>query len=342
LTNSNLRIGHGIQTHTYTHNRTNMTKEDILTKLDRNSVQVIILPIQDSHTSSFSKVTIEGKEYLVSSPEQTLLALNKTNFKDSYDAKQKLTKASEPLNSILISSGIGVTQNEPCLIVGEKPEIYVGTPFNVIYFLLSCCVDILKREKQRMLPYDDLLEKLEDSESIRELIKLKIPFEDSLKLICETVKENDETFYKVSIEKITKFLTDRVERIVGNFPETLNLHIQRHLGASMQQDQLLLTKEVARLSKVKTAINLLSSYVDSFYLDVLRKSYNFNDLDEYLKQYRKVEESNRIAEENLRALNQKITSASKSKKRKHPAKKLKPVKKVEIGRGALDMFFKRK
>lgn len=319
-----------------------MTKEDTLTQLDRNSVQLIILPSQNLQTASFSKVSLEGKDYLISKPEQTLLALNKTDFKDSYDTKQKLTKALEPLKSVLISSMPNKTKDEPCLIVGQKPEIYVATPFNVIYFVLSYCVNILKREQQRMLPYDDLLERLEDSNSIKELIRLKIPFENSLKLICDTVQENDETFYKVSIKKITAFLKGRVDRIVNNFPDTLNSRIQRNIGGNIQQDQLHFTDEIMELSRVKCAISLLSSYVDKFYLDDLVKSYDFTALDKYLEEYQKVEEENRIAEENLRALNQKVAHGAKSRKRKHSAKKVKPVKKVEIGRGALDMFFKRK
>ncbi|VEU21848.1 DEKNAAC102875 [Brettanomyces naardenensis] len=318
-----------------------MTAEEVLTEVDRNSFKLVLLPNSRSTYTSLKLKNPVGQEigeYLISQPEGKLYSLNKTDFKDSYNEKQRLTKNSQPLTSLLLTRSVQ-SASPGCLLIGKAPEIYIATAFNQIYFLLSFFVAFLKQDHLRLLSYDDLMEKFEESETLESLISQGISFKGSLERICDTVEEGGETFHKVSKSKVIEYLKQRVTKIVGNFPASVGSQVTRKLTGNVSSGSLDLTDDIIRLSRTRSAINLLSSYVDDYYLRLLLKEYDFRTLDSYMEQLARIEEMNKVAEDNLQVLNERMNESG-GKKRKPVGKKQKVVKRVAVGKGALDMFFK--
>lgn len=327
-----------------------MTKEQNISPIDQKSVRIVLVP-QKNGSSSYTSLKLRGpvgdeeREYLIEHPSNELYSINKTNFKDSYNPKQKLTPHSEPIKSILVTKSECHDLEEPCLIVGQQPEMYVVTQFNPIYFLLSFFIPYLQRDSIRMLTMEDLGEKFEESDSLGELIRNKVPLQSQLTKICDTVDENGDTFYRISKNKVVEYLKSKIENIVKDFPSSIASKLINMLTSGIQEDQLKPTDEILRENQIKTSIQLLSSYVDDYYLDLVRKAYSFDELNDYTKKLAKFREMNMIAEENLRSLNENQSKErGRKRSKKEPARKSKKkaVKKVAIGKGALDMFFRHK
>ncbi|ODV86064.1 hypothetical protein CANARDRAFT_7425 [[Candida] arabinofermentans NRRL YB-2248] len=319
-----------------------MTEDSVLSEIESSCIRLVVLP-SNAPTENFTSLilnhpsTHKATEFLINGSK--LYELNKIAFKDYHNKKQRLTKQNKPLKSILLTNT--TPTNTDGIIIGKDCEILVATEFSLIYLLLDFFIDYLKKEKVRILNYDDLVELFEESESLGELIRQvdNVDFKKHLDKICELIDEADDIFYKVSMELIMETLKITVSRIIGTFPESLNVTIVRKLNLPSLKP----SPEVIELSQIKSSIDLLSSYVSRFYLDKLIQEYNFDKLDEYMKEYKRVEEENKIAEDNLNNLNASLTnmpSKGNPKKRKAEAKK-NEVKKVAAGKGALDMFFKK-
>ncbi|QPG74041.1 hypothetical protein FOA43_001360 [Brettanomyces nanus] len=312
---------------------------DNASQIDQNTIRLVLLPKYNSSISSYTTISLkdptndgESRQFLVSQPENKLYSLNKTDFKDQYKEKQKVTKNGQPIKSLMLTT----TTKSNCLIIGKTPEIYVGTIFNQIYFLLSFFVQFLRQDHLRLLSYDDLCEMFEDSESLGSLIKMKISFKESLETICETVRENGETFYKVSEARILDYINQRVDRIFEHFPCSLKSQLLRKL---QRVNNLVPSTEVIKLSHINASIDLLSSFVDKYYLNKVRARYDFGPLIEYHEKLAQMEEMNKVAEDNLERLNEKLQNNGSSKRKRKQIGTKKVVKRIAVGKGALDMFF---
>lgn len=301
-----------------------MTKDNNLSPIDANRVRIVLVPENTTRfkTTKFADpATAKETEYLVA--EGQLYELNKTDFKDAYNDKEVLTNGHRPLKSLILTKSEG-----DCLVLGRTPELFVVTPYNIVYFVLAFFEQALKQETVRLVPYDDIIEQME----FRELVS-----EDTLKAVCNSVVENDETFYQASKEKAIEYLKGKVQAIADHFPESIDSKLTRKLTRNLDGA---VGDEIKHLAREEVAIDLLSSYISPFYVELLQKQYDFSPLQRHLADLAALDEKARIAEDNLLALNENL-----HKKRKLPAKKVaqkKTAPKVAVGRGALDMFFKHK
>ncbi|KAG7887538.1 hypothetical protein KL936_004235 [Ogataea polymorpha] len=264
----------------------------------------------------------------------TVYELNKTNFRDPHNATQKLTKKQQPLKTIFLAA---LDASVDCLMVGNNCELWIATKYNPLYLLLDFFTDALNREHVRMVSFQDLLEQFERCETLQELLENGVDLQKPLLQICESVDENDETFYKPSMQKIIGYLSSKVDHLAQNLPSALVASAKKKLSLPGFEP----TEEVLQVSKKQLAIELISSYVDAKYLDDLKKLYSTEILDSYMVEYRRKEQLTALAEENINTLN--VMNAANPKKRKVEKKVVrKEVKKVAVGKGALDGFFKKK
>ncbi|ESW98244.1 hypothetical protein KL918_004010 [Ogataea parapolymorpha] len=260
--------------------------------------------------------------------------LNKTNFRDPHNATQKLTKKQQPLKTIFLAA---LDASMDSLMVGNNCELWIATKYNPVYLLLDFFTDALSREHVRMVSFQDLLEQFEGCETLQELLENGVDLQKPLLQICESVDENDETFYKPSMQKIIGYLSSKVNHLAQNLPSALVASAKKKLALPGFEP----TDEVLQVSKKQLAIELISSYVDAKYLNDLKKLYSTEILDSYMVEYKRKEQSTALAEENINTLNG--MNAANPKKRKVEKKVVrKEVKKVAVGKGALDGFFKKK
>ncbi|GMG22746.1 unnamed protein product [Ambrosiozyma monospora] len=335
---------------------------EILKNIDKDSLRVAFFPNTKSSSSSFKTIklthpiTKKSTDFLIpentdNSKQKILYEINNINFRDSFNEKQRFTKDNKPLKSLLFTPA-DKNPDQPGLIIGQTTEIYVATEYNIIYSLLQFFRDNLRKERQRIVTYDDLVEQFEESELLTSLIPLGFDCKKQLTHICELIEENNEVFYKPSLLKILSYLRSRVDKIVNHFPQSLDVKISKKLivplvaSSASSIEELKATDEIIKLNKIRAAVNLLSSYVDNWYLEKLLDGYDFAPIDEFLKQIHELEEKRKAAEESINNLNEAMHSGggdknSKKRKAPPPSRSKKQAVKVEKGKGALDMFFKK-
>ncbi|GME94257.1 unnamed protein product [Ambrosiozyma monospora] len=255
------------------------TDTEILKNIDKDSLRVAFFPKTNSTSTSFKTIklshptTNKPTDFLIpettdNSNTKTLYEINSIDFRDSFNDKQRFTKENKPLKSLLFTP-TDKLPDQPGLIIGQTTEIYVATEYNVVYSLLQFFIDNLKKERQRIVTYDDLVEQFEESELLASLIPLGFDFKKQLTHICELIEENDEVFYKPSLEKIVSYLRSKVDKIVNQFPKSLDVKISKKLivplvaSSASSKEELKATDEIIRLNKVRAAVDLLSSYADN-------------------------------------------------------------------------------
>ncbi|KAH3669428.1 hypothetical protein OGAPHI_001549 [Ogataea philodendri] len=261
--------------------------------------------------------------------------LNRTNFKDPHNQAQKLTKTQQPLKTVYLAA---TDARKASILIGNSCDIWVATKFNPVYLLLDFFTDALKHDRVRMVSYQDLLEQFETTPVLAQLLEHNVSLESALLKICESVDENDERFYRPSIDRILEFLRQRTTKLASNLPASIINSTKKKLSLPGFEPPV----EVLAVKYTQLAIGLLESAVEPVYLEKLRNSYSSKPLDDYMVQYAQKEKMNAVAQENISLLHG-MSSSSSSKKRKVEKKEVrKEVKRVAVGKGALDSFFKKK
>ncbi|KAG7856045.1 hypothetical protein KL919_004438 [Ogataea angusta] len=298
---------------------------------NEDNIRLIVVPC--NLTTPFKAIKPYKRSQLVVN-NGLVYELNKTNFKDPHNTTQKLTKKQQPLKTIFLAA---MDASVDSLMVGNNCELWIATKYNPVYLLLDFFTDALSRERVRMVSFQDLLEQFEGCETLQELLENGVDLRKPLLQICESVDENDETFYKPSMQKIVSYLSSKVDRLAQNLPSALVASTKKKLALPGFEP----TDEVLQVSRKQLAIELISSYVDAKYVAELKNLYPTEILDSYMMEYRKKEQMTALAEENINTLNG--MNAANPKKRKVEKKVVrKEVKKVAVGKGALDGFFKKK
>ncbi|KAG7695254.1 hypothetical protein KL951_003696 [Ogataea haglerorum] len=298
---------------------------------NEDNIRLIVVP-SNLQTPFKTIKPYKGSQLVVNSGR--VYELNKANFKDPHNTAQKLTKKQQPLKTIFLAA---LDVSKDSLMVGKNCELWIATKYNPVYLLLDFFTNALSRENVRMVSFQDLLEQFERSETLQDLVDNGIDLQQPLLQICESVDENGETFYKPSMHKIVGYLSSKVDRLAQNLPSALVAATKKKLVLPGFEP----TDEVLQVRRKLLAIELIGSYVDAKYLEELKKLYPTEVLDSYMVEYKKKEQMTALAEENINTLNG--MNAANPKKRKVEKKVArKEVKKVAVGKGALDGFFKRK
>ncbi|AOA61078.1 Ribonuclease H2 subunit [Komagataella phaffii CBS 7435] len=250
--------------------------------------------------------------------------------------------------------------------VVENSEILVATKFNVIYLLLKYFIMTELRgmnineldesnQSGRFLNFDDLIEQLQENSVFQGLPEEFFgSLEPSLSEICKVIREGDENYYRVSPAAIFQFLNRKVEALQKNLLETENT-VKQFLSSklskpidqgSTKEEEVPL--EILDLATKRAAVQLISTYLPQSLGNCLLGQFekDWETLSNHQLLVEKAFQERQIAEENLAKLNESIGNSSsyfgKRKNQKTLAAPKPKVKKVAVGKGALDGFFRAK
>lgn len=299
------------------------------------------------------------------SPE--LLIMDRINWKNPNVKNQSYTPDGKPYRCLFVTQDtkkfFGDGHLVPATVLGTEPDIHALTRFSPLYFLLSFFNPLLRKNAHngkdngvdhRMSSFDDLLDEIcEKDEFLGKLVqRFNFDLKPYLDLICETtpipsIDSDDEdttVFYRPSIEKIKQFLSAKINGLTERFMEDSRFKTIKVRWETMYPDEI--PQKIKLLMCTKQTIVLLSNYVDKWYLDQAVQ-YDFTELEKYMLQLKERENAENLISESIQQLHEgtaAVLAAQKSKKLKTTKKQGKTVKNtsVAVGKGALDMFFKKK
>ncbi|CDK29650.1 unnamed protein product [Kuraishia capsulata CBS 1993] len=293
--------------------------------------------------------------FLVDEKNKCLYELKKVNFYNPHLPVSKrpiTTTKGECLNSLIVET-VG---SEDGMVI-EEPEIFVASKFNLVYMLLAFFEQNIKNlaydadtsTGSRFISFEDMSERLlDDTDSPLKDLPACFFEQDTIgrafELLCDTMGEPDDLYYKLSLQKVISFLRSRVERICEKFPESimdsiLKSKINAPSGKSEELDP-----ETVRCCQKIYAIQLLGSYLSDFYVEQVSVCFrdDLNRGKDHLAKMASLHQEQRMAQQGIDELSASLSSTNGSKKRKPVVQQKKvPVKKIAVGRGALDGFFKR-
>lgn len=155
------------------------------------------------------------------------------------DAADDESKSAEPLGT-----GSGY--------VNKAAEFFVATTFDASFLLLPTLMQ-QKAEKSLFQPLDDILEyALDEDKHLKHIFKHKRHLlEDAMDRVCDTVEAGDEKMYRLSEEKLLKYLLSKCERVVakGLPPSLEDKFVTRALDAPV----LSIRRENSSITPVTTA-----------------------------------------------------------------------------------------
>ncbi|ODQ49553.1 hypothetical protein PICMEDRAFT_14988 [Pichia membranifaciens NRRL Y-2026] len=345
----------------------------------KNDYRVILVPESVSDSSSDTKLItvpnthpITGKmtDFLITQSEvdnsTSLSVLDRINWKNPNVKNQSYTPDGKPYRCLFITKGdttaSGGSSLIPATILGSEPDIYAMTPFSPLYFLLEYFKPIIQKKHQnregndndqRLLTYEDMMDEIcERDEFLGKLVhSFNFDLKKYLEIICDSTSipsmdSDDEelsVFYKPSIEKIKQFLLTKVEGLT----ERLILKDQ-YRSIKLRWETMYpgeLPEEIKLSMCRKQSVLLLSNFVDTWYIKE-SVDYDFSKLDCYIQKVRERENAEDMINESLQQLHEGTAAvlSAQNKKVKTVKKQVKTVKSssVAVGKGALDMFFKKK
>lgn len=200
----------------------------------------------------------------------------------------------------------------------ENSEVIMTSEFNPIYLMI---LTLLGTDKfaERFVSIEDITDNFSWSENLS----------IDLGLICETIEENGEKYYKVSKDKITHYLEKKIEK-TQKYLESSRLYtfLKMELYVTSEQE---ITDELLALQLQHTAIDLVWAYL------CIPKYGPFVDLQILIDHKRRVQ-----SELNSKMLMNAKLNNKKTWKPKPKPNTTKTTVKVQKGKGALDSFFAKK
>lgn len=162
--------------------------------------------------------------------------------------------------------------------------------------------------------------------------------ESALTEISDSIEEAGDTYHKITIEKVVEWLTRKVSKIVDNFPQTLPM--EKNMPA-----------DITSYARIVYSCNLLVSLIPQLVYRALITSKNdtldiagaFTKYTEYIETTLQEEKEKEIL---LQAAVKTGLGNSETKKlgvkKVVISKRITKVKKITVGKGAIDGFFKKK
>lgn len=191
----------------------------------------------------------------------------------------------------------------------------------------------IKKTDSRFLTVRDIHDTLVDTHDANwGLIPMSL-LENALNRVAQCTEEGGDKYYKVTKETITEFLLVKVEKIVNNFPESLPLSSEY-------------PEDIQNCLKYIMACNLLISLIPFDAYKILLKSHK---MEEFVQKYNEFKKKNIQASIDRAALTESAINVgiqnNGGMNKKRPAKVVKKntfneKKKVSVGKGAIDGFFK--
>ena len=211
----------------------------------------------------------------------------------------------------------------------QSPNVVISNKFNFTYLLISLI-------KQQQKKFDDRFIALEDFKDILNVDWIyHLPNEiitNSLNIICETVCQNSEEFYKYNNDKCLNWIHDKILKLKSFIIENNTSILQKikiELSPNMQE---IPNDKLHELSLVYALDYITSSYCNVKSELIEKFDYKLDDLNNYLQKLKELEKNIEVMEANIDSL--------KTSNKTQQAKKKSTTKKV-VKRGAIDSFFKK-
>ncbi|EDK37635.2 hypothetical protein PGUG_01733 [Meyerozyma guilliermondii ATCC 6260] len=231
----------------------------------------------------------------------------------------------------------------------QSPDMIMATKFDLSFIFITIMAESDTFSK-RYISYQDILDTIGSQNPwINDLSDTLII--NCLGKICETVVENQETFYKYSSEKTAEMLSEKVnklEKSISNSSFVINDTIRQILHDPSSAN-LEIPSDIYNLAVMQHCIDLVCCYIPFKVRESVIKKMgsDFSPLDAYMKELKQKKKALDAAEQ---AMNEVAASTANAKKanaklngkangKTKPKKK--QVAKVAVGKGALDGFFKR-
>lgn len=226
--------------------------------------------------------------------------------KDVYEMK---LIEQDPKSIILESS-----TTDPGYVV-ESGELIVSSKFDIVYLLISC----LNTQKS-FISIENIIDNFEWLGLLPESLVSR-----KLELICETVTEGQEKFYKINSDKVNSLIQQRVDKLAKVLADS---KLVTQVKLSLYVD----TEGEIPTGMLEEEIKYIAYEMVLGYMSITLDLYDFTELFSYKKDI------------SSKLILREMQNQPQEKKPTKPVKatKKKATKVVAKGKGALDMFFTKK
>ncbi|ODV82309.1 uncharacterized protein CANTADRAFT_4320 [Suhomyces tanzawaensis NRRL Y-17324] len=226
----------------------------------------------------------------------------------------------------------------------QSPLMLVGTPFNIVYLMISIMYHNQDVFTKRFITLEDVIDQLGQIHSGEWVTAISNEqYVASLAKVCEMIDENGEQFYKFSLEKAVQFIKSKVEALKAHFDakkEELSLYNTFKQQVLDPTNDSPIPSEVIDQLTLKSSINFVcDSYLTGEFKARISEGHNFDEVENWIAKVENNKKSLEVVEESLKEVVKTTTKANRVQKKAKVTKKV--VKKVAVGKGALDGFFKK-
>lgn len=229
----------------------------------------------------------------------------------------------------------------------SKPEIINTTKLNLVYFALRIMWEHNDVDSTRYHTIEDIIEQFNAYIKPQKLAEgLKNHLTRAIEYVCDIIEEAGETFYRFSPSKATTFVGEKVEalsNLLQSSPDfALTEFIKGKLNAYDAAPPDILELQIKKYAVEFTFSSYLTQEMKADFC--VRCGLDFSALDNYSKEQEAKQKTLAMVETNMASIVQTTTKArSTNIKKGKPSKATKKVvKKVAVGKGALDGFFGKK
>lgn len=311
------------------------TKVILLPKEDVNQYTVVNLPL--------SKDLSRSKPFFINGDGSLILELNEVTGDNQYTKKEgaPILKTGDAVKSFIFENTL---TSIPSGFVLESSHMITTSRFSLVYLLQSILHNNQDVFSKRYITLEDVCDLIESLCSEKDWVHKISPatYQRSLAIICQEIDENDELFYKYSAEKSLAFVSAKIDALVALLKQQREkISLYNHLYSKLLDptESFSVTSDIVDQMVVRYAIDFVcDSYCLAEVKNEMVRKHDFTKLDAHIDGIATKQKNLLIVEENITTV-VKTTAAAKKKEVKKVKKK--EVKKIAVGKGALDGFFKK-
>lgn len=305
--------------------------------------KVLLLPKKETNFQIASLSFGPAQKQILFSDEKVYelrLISGQTSF--SSRPEPKLSNG-EAVKSLIIESN--VPEDEGAVL--SNPELINVSKFNLIYFVLRIMWEQKNIDNSRYHTMEDILDQLHAYIKPEQLIvALRKHLVTAIENVCDTIEEANESFYKFSSSKGNAFIEGKVESLSNLLHSSPNFSltefIKSKLNAYEEAPSDMLELQIKKYALEFTFGSYLTAEMKANF--ILDSRLDFSKLENYFKEQEEKQKTLAMVESNMASIVQTTTAAksTSSKKGKVIKTTKRVVKKVPVGKGALDGFFGKK
>ena len=335
------------------------------------STKIILLPkdTEDQYTLvhlPLSKELQKSKPFFINGDGSEILELNEITGENKYTKKEgaPILKNGDSVRSFIfelaippkkalsngdLSNGNTSLDNHRASSGGfvlESSHMITTTKFNLTYLLQSILHTNQDLFTKRYITLEDVCDLIESLCTEKDWVHKISPstYQRSLATICQVIDENDEFFYKYSPEKSVEFISTKINKLVTFLKENREkVSLYNHLYSKLLDptESIVVTDDIIDEMVLRYGIDFVC---DSYCLDVIKmelmNKHDFSKLEAHIEGIAAKQKNLLVVEENITSV-VKTTAAAKNNIKIEKKGKKKEVKKIAVGKGALDGFFKK-